>query len=103
MSGSRPTWGGADGRHRGLRRRDARESLAGLGTVASRGGGHVLHVPLRGHRPVAPYGTHTLKDLTPISPPYPTPTWSKCPEGGKPGAQLQIPGGDVFSPKFGLL
>ena len=67
------------------------------------GGGHVLHVPLRGHRPVAHYGTHTLKDLTPISPPYPTPMWSKCPEGGKPGAQLQIPGGDVFSPKFGLL
>lgn len=82
MSGSRPTWSGADGRHRGLRRRDAREAQGRAGFSRGGVGGHVLHVPLRGHRPVAPYSTHTLKDLTPISPPSPTPTWSKSPEGG---------------------
>lgn len=72
MSGSRPTWSGADGRHRGLRRRDAREAQGRAGFLEG-WWGHVLHVPLRGHRPVAPYSTHTLKDLTPISPPLPPP------------------------------
>lgn len=112
MSGSRPTWSGADGRHRGLRRRDARESRAGLGTLASRGVGWGACFARRFKRSQVcyplwnPHAQRSDSDFAPLSHPHVELSVQRgsrpVPSCRSPGVTFFHPNSDSSEPSLGL-